>query len=42
MIVVTFILMIAVIPQLAGLYDGLGAELPFATKLVVNASEFCR
>jgi len=40
MIVVTFILMIAVIPQLSGLYEGLGAELPAATKMVVGASDF--
>jgi len=40
MIVVTFILMIAVIPQLSGLYDGLGVELPTATKIVVGFSEF--
>ncbi len=38
MIVVTFILMIFVVPQLSTLYDGLGVELPFATKLVVGMS----
>lgn len=40
MIVVTFVLMIAVIPQLKELYDGLGVELPTATKIVVGMSEF--
>jgi len=40
MLVVTFILMIFVIPQLSTLYTGLGVELPFATKLVVGASSF--
>lgn len=38
MVIVTFILMIFVIPQLTQLYDGLGAELPIATKIVVNIS----
>jgi len=42
MIVVTFILMIFVIPQLKTLYDGLGAELPFATKLVVGMSGYVK
>lgn len=40
MIVVTFILMIFVIPQLSTLYSGLGVELPFATKIVVGISAF--
>lgn len=40
MIVVTFILMIFAIPQLSSLYEGLGVELPLATKIVVNISNF--
>jgi type IV pilus assembly protein PilC len=40
MIIVTAILMIFVIPQLSTLYDGLGVELPFATKVVVGFSGF--
>lgn len=40
MIVVTMILMVAVVPQLTGLYEGLGAELPTATKIVVGISDF--
>lgn len=38
MIAVTAILLVFVIPQLSTLYDGLGVELPFATKIVVNIS----
>lgn len=40
MIIVTAILMIFVIPQLSTLYDGLGVELPFATRVVVGISSF--
>jgi type IV pilus assembly protein PilC len=40
MIIVTFILMVVVIPQLSKLYDGLGVTLPFATRVVVGASSF--
>lgn len=39
MFIVTVIFMLFVIPQLKELYDGLGAELPFATKIVVSISE---
>jgi type IV pilus assembly protein PilC len=39
MLVVTVVFMLFVIPQLKSLYDGLGAELPFATKIVVGISE---
>lgn len=38
MVAVSFIMMIFVVPQLQTLYDGLGVELPFATKLVVAMS----
>jgi type IV pilus assembly protein PilC len=40
MIVVVVILMVTVIPQLNTLYEGLGVELPFVTKVVVGISSF--
>lgn len=40
MIIVTFILMIFVIPQISKMYDGLGVELPFVTRVVVGISSF--
>lgn len=40
MIIVTFILMLFVVPQLSKLYDGLGVKLPAATQFVVGLSSF--
>ncbi|OGH38928.1 MAG: hypothetical protein A3B44_03750 [Candidatus Levybacteria bacterium RIFCSPLOWO2_01_FULL_38_21] len=40
MIVVVFIMMTFVIPQLANLYKGLNIELPFATKVIIFISGF--
>lgn len=40
MIGVMFVMMIFVIPQLSTLYEGLGAELPLPTKIVVGMSKF--
>ena len=40
MIGVMFVMMVFVIPQLSTLYEGLGAELPLPTKIVVAMSKF--
>ena len=40
MVVVVFVMMIFVIPQLAALYKGLGVELPLPTKIIISVSGF--
>ena len=40
MVIVTAIMMIYVIPKLSALYDDFGAELPWATKVVIGLSDF--
>ena len=40
MVVVIFILMVFVVPQLSKLYDSLNVTLPFATRVVVGLSSF--
>ncbi len=41
-IVVLFALIIFVIPVFAGMYDGLGGQLPLLTRIMVGASDFMR
>ncbi|PIS09691.1 hypothetical protein COT75_00650 [Candidatus Beckwithbacteria bacterium CG10_big_fil_rev_8_21_14_0_10_34_10] len=40
MIVVVFIMMIFVIPQLTSMYEEFSADLPFTTKILISTSEF--
>lgn len=40
MVVVVFIMMTVVIPQLANLYKGLSVELPLSTKIIISISGF--
>lgn len=40
MIIVAFIMMVFVIPKLTEMYDDFGAELPFATQLLIDVSTF--
>lgn len=40
MVVVAFVMMIFVIPKLTQMYDDFGAELPLATQILINISNF--
>jgi type IV pilus assembly protein PilC len=42
MVVVMMIMLLFVIPQLKTLYDGMGAELPFITQMVLGISNFIK
>jgi type IV pilus assembly protein PilC len=40
MVLVVIVMMVVVIPQLSSMYDEFGAELPFATQLLISMSDF--
>ncbi|MFC1653231.1 type II secretion system F family protein [Patescibacteria group bacterium] len=40
MLLVTFVMMVFVIPKLTVMYEDFGADLPFATQMLINVSKF--